>query len=69
MSITDTLKKAIRASGMSVYQICKETGLDKGAMSRFIAGKRGLQTDSVDKLCTLLGLELTPKEKAKGRKK
>jgi transcriptional regulator with XRE-family HTH domain len=66
-TISDTLKRAIRTSGKSVYEICKATGLDKGAMSRYLSGTTDLRLESVDKLCKCLGLELTPKVKRKGR--
>jgi transcriptional regulator with XRE-family HTH domain len=67
-SMSDTLKRAIRESGKTVYEICKATGLDKGAMSRFLSNTTDLRLESIDKLCTFLGLELTPKSKRKGRK-
>lgn len=47
-----------------------ETGLDKGVLSKFLRGLRGVSLDSVDVLCEHLGVELAPvatPSKRKGR--
>ena len=63
VTVSEQLRQAIERSGMSRYAICKATGIDKAAMSRFMAGKTGFSTSSVDKLAALLGLELRPTTK------
>ena len=59
--MSEQLRQAIEQSGMSHYAICKAAGLDQAAMSRFMSGKSGLATSSVDKLAALFNLELKPK--------
>lgn len=58
MSLTDQLRRAIRQSELSGYAICKQSGVDKGALSRFLAGKVKLSAASMDAICTVLRLEL-----------
>ena len=48
---------------MSQYRLAKIAGVDKGALSRFVHGQRGLMTSSVDKLADALGLELVEKKR------
>lgn len=56
--ISGAIRRAIEKSGMSRYEICKATGIDKAGMSRFMSGERGLTTASLDKLAPLLGLRI-----------
>jgi len=43
---------------MSLYALAKRSGVDKGQLSRFMAGERDFQLTTADKLCKALGLEL-----------
>ena len=63
VKLTDQLREAIDASGMSRYAVCKAIGVDQSTISRFMAGKAGLALDTVDRLGELLGLELVAKKK------
>ena len=63
MTITDQLRRAIRASGKSRYWLSGESGVDKAALSRFMAGKATLTLPSLDRLAEVLGLELRKKRK------
>jgi plasmid maintenance system antidote protein VapI len=66
--LSDQLREAIDASGMSRYSICKTLDVDQGLMSRFMAGKAGLSVETIDKLGDLLGLQLvTTKKPATGK--
>lgn len=56
---SDQLRRAVKRSGYSQYTICRETGIDKSVMSKFVRDLRGLQMDTVDTLCEYLGLRLT----------
>ena len=40
VSLADHIRAAAQESGMSVYQIAKETGLDQSALNRFLNGTR-----------------------------
>lgn len=57
----DELRQAVvRAgkAGVSRYRICKEIGLTEGAMSRFMAGTRGLKLETAERLAEFLGYRL-----------
>jgi plasmid maintenance system antidote protein VapI len=58
VALSQQLRDAIDASGMSRYRICKEIGLAESTMSRFMAGRRGLALTTVDRLGEVLGLRL-----------
>ncbi len=63
-TLTDQLRKAIDASEMSRYRICKVTGMSESTMSRFMAGKGGLSLDVLDKIARALGARLVVESKA-----
>jgi transcriptional regulator with XRE-family HTH domain len=63
--LSATLRRTIRESGLSRYAIAVRSGLDQGALSRFVTGKCGLTLDSADKLADALDLELRPRRKRK----
>jgi hypothetical protein len=58
--ISDTLRQAIRASGLALLRIEIETGVHRASISRFVRGESWLRSDAVDKLCKHFGLELKP---------
>ena len=56
--ISDAVRKAIDASGMSRYAICKTLGIDQGGMSRFMHGQGALSQKRIDAIGELLGLRV-----------
>jgi DNA-binding Xre family transcriptional regulator len=63
-TINEQLRKAIRATGETHYRIGKETGIDTRTLDRFMSGERPwLRSDTMDRLCEYLGLELRPKKR------
>ena len=56
--LSDEVRRAIDASGMSRYRICKELGMDQATMSRFMNGKSGLLLEDLDALAALLDLHV-----------
>jgi len=60
--MSDQIREAIEGSGLSRYRICRDTGIDQAAMSRFMAGT-GITTDTIDKLADYLDLEIIQKQK------
>jgi transcriptional regulator with XRE-family HTH domain len=64
--LSDQIREAIDASGLSRYAICKAIGLNQGAMSRFMSGKSGLSLDSLDRIGELLDLRVESGHMAKG---
>lgn len=58
-TISGQLKQAIVASGLTPYAIAKAAGVSPGMITRFMAGDRGLNIETIDKLATALNLHLT----------
>lgn len=48
---------------LTAYALAKLAGLDPGVVKRFVDGKRGLTSDSVDRLLAALELRIVPKTK------
>lgn len=67
--MTDQLRQSVKRCGQTRYAISKATGVPASVLSRFVAGGRGLRSESIDRLCTYLGLALTskPGKTRKGR--
>jgi len=63
VSISETIRKAIRECGMSRYQLSKRTGASEGTLSRFMSGENSPTLDTLEKLAGLLGLDLTVRGK------
>ena len=60
MTPTQTLRKAVKTGGENRADISRETGIGESVLSRFVHGA-GLRSDTSDRLCKHLGLELTKK--------
>ena len=67
LKFSDQIRKAIDDSGTSRYAIWKETGIDQGALSHFMAGNRGLSMDSLDLIAEMLKLDIVRRKRGKGR--
>ena len=67
--LTDQLRQAVLNCGQSQYAVCKATGIDKTALSRFINGERGVSMEVMDTLGKYLRLWIvTDKTKSKAKK-
>jgi transcriptional regulator with XRE-family HTH domain len=55
--LSDEIRRAVDASGMSRYRICKMLGIAESTMSRFMSGG-GLSMKSIDALAEVLDLHL-----------
>ncbi len=69
IKLSDQLRQAIDASGMSRYAIAKAISLDQSVLSRFMAGKSGLAVENIDRLGELLGLNIVAAMKPQANKK
>ena len=65
--LSEQLRRAVRESELSRYQIWQQTGILQSVLSRFVNGG-SVSLDTVDKLAELLGLELVAKGKPAKRK-
>lgn len=59
-SLADLLREAARDSGMSVYRLAKEAGVDQSTLNKFLNGGRdNLTLEVADRLFRVLGLRVT----------
>lgn len=58
--LADTLRAAIRKSGMSANALADETGVPQPTITRFLAGA-DMKLETASKIAAYLGLELKPK--------
>src|SRR5262245_46066994 len=69
VALSDQIRLAVDASGMSRYRICQTLGLAEATMSRFMNGHGGLSMARLDALAELLELNITlgrrPRKKGK----
>ena len=56
--LTDQLRRAIDDSGLTRYQIAKETGIDESALEKFYNGHRGLSMEALNALGECLELTI-----------
>ena len=56
--LTDQLRQAIDESGLTRYQIAKETGIDESALAKFYNGHRGLSMEALNTLGEYLELTI-----------
>ena len=58
--IQDTLKHAIKHSGMTFCGLSRATGLNRMVISRFMAGQTTLRVEAAEILLEYFGYELRP---------
>ena len=64
--LSDQVRQAVDASGLSRYRISKTLGIAESTMSRFMSGHGGLSMEVLDALADLLDLNLAPGKTKKG---
>jgi DNA-binding phage protein len=58
-SLSAALKRALKQSAKTRYQLAKEAGVSQIMVSRFLSGKRDIRLATADRLAHALGLRLT----------
>lgn len=61
--IEQTLRDAIKRSGLTRYVIAKESGVSYEALMRFLDEGRDIRLSTVEKLAAFFEMELTAKKK------
>lgn len=56
--LVDQIRRAIDESGLTRYQIAKETGIDESALAKFYNGHRGLSMEALNALGICLRLRI-----------
>jgi transcriptional regulator with XRE-family HTH domain len=59
IKLSDQIRRAVNASGLSRYRISKTLGIAESTMSRFMSGPGGLSMEYLDSLADLLDLNIT----------
>ncbi len=59
----DALRRLIKASGMTPYELAKSANVAQSVLSRFLSGERGLNSATIGRLMDVLGLEIRAKRK------
>jgi transcriptional regulator with XRE-family HTH domain len=62
VKLSDQIRRAVDARGLSRYRIAKEIRVAESTVSRFMSGS-GLETENLDALADLLGLHITIKRR------
>jgi transcriptional regulator with XRE-family HTH domain len=65
MTFSDMLRRIIRESGITRYELSKRTGVTEGGLSRFMAGF-DVTTRTIDALAKELGLGARREAEAEG---
>jgi hypothetical protein len=65
--VSDQIRAAIDAAGVTRYRISKDTGISESMLSRFMGGSRGLSMEALDTLGEYLDLEVVRRKTPKGR--
>jgi len=69
-SLTEQIRRAAgRQTAMTQNALARAAGIDRGALSRFIRGERGLSLAKVDALAEVLGLRIVADQPPSARKK
>lgn len=66
MNMTETLRQAMHASGLSIRRLSLLSGVPYAAVFRFHKAEGDIQLATADKLARVVGLELRP---VKGRRR
>jgi len=62
-TITETLRRAVRSSGESLYEISKAAGFNANSLARFMRGEQSLRLDRADRLAQYLGIDFCQSER------
>ena len=63
VKLSDQIRLAVEASGISQYRLSKEVRISKTSLSRFMRGERGLTLKALDRLADFLGLTIVARPK------
>lgn len=68
MTMSNQVRKAIDASGMSRYSIAKQSGVSEGMLSRFMSGENDVTLRTLEKIAPLIGVTLKVTQSKRQRK-
>ena len=59
IKMADVIRREIARDGRTIYRLAKDSGVNAAVIQRFVSGERGLNLDTADRVCRVLGLKLT----------
>ncbi len=68
VKLSDEIRRAVDASGLSRYRISKTLGIAESTMSRFMSGQGGLSMEYLDVMADLLDLHVAVGKQGRKRK-
>ncbi len=68
VKLSEQIRRAVKASGLSQYRVSKELDVSESTISRFVSGKGGLSMEYLDALADLLDLNIAATRKRRQRK-
>jgi transcriptional regulator with XRE-family HTH domain len=68
IKLSEQIRHAVAASGLSRYRIANELGIAESTMSRFMSGRGGLSMKYLDALADLLDLDIKTGQQRRSRK-
>ena len=57
--LSTAIRRALSESGLSTYEIAAKVEITPPAIYRFMTGERGLSLEALDKVCRVVGLEIS----------
>ena len=64
---SEAVRRAIRASGLSLHELSRRTGVEPAVLSRFMRGERSVTLPTFEALAKELGLVVSTKKKRAGK--
>ena len=68
MTLADQLRNAIETSGLTLYRVAADAGIDYASIHRFCHGERSLSLESADKLAAFFEMRLTRPKRGKPKR-
>jgi len=69
MTFQEQIGRALKASGMSRFELSRRSGVAYSVIHRLLAGQNDVTLRTAERLCRVLGLGLTPIRKSGNRPK
>ena len=67
MTPTDQLRRIIQTCGMTRAELARLSGVAESVLSRFVNGETDMSMGNIDKLATVLKIDLVSRKRGKGR--
>ncbi len=69
MTFQEQIGRALQTSGMSRFELSRQSGVAYSVIHRFLAGQNDVNLRTAERLCRVLNLGLAPVRKSKKRPK